>query len=327
MKDKDDFVQSGTPLQTCLYNRLAYIIRNSKKLKARKLMILPYLHERRIYLNRRHNSNQFYTLYNHNNQNYILCLCIADNKMYVYTETGILVDRILYKEIAEKCGKPVGISENGLNLLFKKSSTSNEVYYVEMSIKGLKLIKKIDIKESVSEYIKRLKMINDPSFERIFNYFKHYMDSLNNLKVLKLSYCLNNSGDILIRIKPKEDFMAKQIQKMKDLADFNEGEDLDELKENITHSSLFYYQANENVSNFGQYIHFDDPDDDIVFMQGVSMNEDYIFFWNLGSVWKLNLETKQTSKLSLYISEKEIQTFVKKVRCGSNKHIVVVRVE
>ena len=38
--------------------------------------------------------------------------------MYVYTETGILVDRISYREIAEKYGKPVEISENGLILIF-----------------------------------------------------------------------------------------------------------------------------------------------------------------------------------------------------------------
>ena len=46
--------------------------------------------------------------------NYILCYCITDNKMYVYTETGILVDRLLYRDIAESCGKPIDISEDGL---------------------------------------------------------------------------------------------------------------------------------------------------------------------------------------------------------------------
>lgn len=50
------------PLQTCLYNRLAYIINNVKRLEPKRLLILPYLHERRIYLNRRHTANQFYTI-------------------------------------------------------------------------------------------------------------------------------------------------------------------------------------------------------------------------------------------------------------------------
>lgn len=102
--DEDELVQSGTPLITCLYNRLCYIIRREKRLKPRSLMILPYLHERRIYLNRRHNANQFYTLYHYNNHRYILCLCLDDCKMYVYSETGILIERIMYKEKAEKWG-------------------------------------------------------------------------------------------------------------------------------------------------------------------------------------------------------------------------------
>ena len=53
----DDYVQTKTPLQTATYNRLAFMIRNLVKLKPRILRILPYLHERRIHLNRRDNSN------------------------------------------------------------------------------------------------------------------------------------------------------------------------------------------------------------------------------------------------------------------------------
>jgi len=54
---ENDYVQPGTPLQTCLYNKLAYIIGNHVNLKPRKVLIMPYLHERRIYLNRRHTTN------------------------------------------------------------------------------------------------------------------------------------------------------------------------------------------------------------------------------------------------------------------------------
>lgn len=113
LKHKNDFIASGTPLQTCLYNRLAYVIKNNESYKPDKIMILPYLHERRIYLNRRHQSNQFYTICNYKGQNFILCLCINDDKIYVYTETGILKKRIKYGHITEEHGKPESISENG----------------------------------------------------------------------------------------------------------------------------------------------------------------------------------------------------------------------
>ena len=91
---------------TCLYNRLAYIIKNTKMLLPRKVLILPYLHQRRIYLNRRHSANQFYTIYENAGINYILCMCINDNKVHVYTETGILCESFLYDDLAEKYGKP-----------------------------------------------------------------------------------------------------------------------------------------------------------------------------------------------------------------------------
>ena len=57
------------------------------------------------------------------------------------------------------------------------------------------------------------------------------------------------------------------------------------------------------------------------------MNEKYIFFWNLGSVWKLELVSKQISKLSFYISEAETHTFVKDVATGSDPDTVCIRVE
>ena len=71
---------------------------------------------------------------------------------------------------------------------------------------------------------------------------------------------------------------------------------------------MFYFQPNEkNAKNASRkdFIYFDSPLDDIVHMQGVSMNEKYIFFWNMGSIWKLDLDTKIVTKLGLYVSEKE----------------------
>ena len=43
---------------------------------------------------------------------------IPDNKLYVYTDSGILVRRFKYNKLAEDCGKPLCISEDGLNMIF-----------------------------------------------------------------------------------------------------------------------------------------------------------------------------------------------------------------
>ena len=140
MEEKNSLIQSGTPLITCLYNRLAFIIRNETDLMATQILILPYLHERKIYLNRRHTTNQFYTLFKFNDQNYILCLCLDDNKMYVYSETGKLIDRVLYTEIAEKCGKPEAISEDGQSMVFRPHERSPNLYMIRIRIDKLEIV-------------------------------------------------------------------------------------------------------------------------------------------------------------------------------------------
>jgi len=61
-------------------------------------------------------------------------------------------------------------------------------------------------------------------------------------------------------------------------------------------------------------------------MQGASLNDSYAFFWNKGTVWALVLETRVLKKLSLYISEDEKLSFVRRVRCGSNPDKVGIRV-
>ena len=85
-------------------------------------------------------------------------------------------------------------------------------------------------------------------------------------------------------------------------------------------------QLGKNSGNI-EHIYHDSVDDSIIGLRGVSMNEEYKFFWNAGSIWKLCLKTKILTKLSLYISEEEKQTFIKRVRTGSNKDVICVRVE
>ena len=88
---------------------------------------------------------------------------------------------------------------------------------------------------------------------------------------------------------------------------FDEGDCEEEhTHEHIDNSSMFVYLPNHDKNNNKDFIYFDSPSDEIVFMQGASMNENYVFFWNLGSVWKLDLSTQILSKLSIYISEKEV---------------------
>ena len=60
---------------------------------------------------------------------------------------------------------------------------------------------------------------------------------------------------------------------------------------------------------------------------GLSMNTKYLFFWNLGNAWKMNLKSKEITRLKLYISEKETMTFIKKLRTGSDETFITIIVE
>ena len=168
----------------------------------------------------------------------------------------------------------------------------------------------------------------------MIDFYTTFCDKLTSFKNIKTSYCLNDSGDVMIRIKPKTDFVKKTIKDIKQsnhmlfLGDDEADEDPEhKFHDNITDASFFFYSSNGlSGNNFSDYIHYDSPYDEIVGMSGVSMNELYIFFWNNGSVWKHDLKTKKMNKLSIYISEKEIQTFIVKVRTCSNENIVCIRV-
>ena len=137
----------------CGYNRLAYLIKNTKDLQADKVLILPYLHERRIHLNRRADSNQFYTIAEYEDKKFILCMCIDDDKLYVYTETGILVRRITYSDLSEDYGRPQAISEDGKNVLFTKSRTSPIIALIKMDIEGMHLKSEVNYVQRIGAHI------------------------------------------------------------------------------------------------------------------------------------------------------------------------------
>ena len=87
---------------------------------------------------------------------------------------------------------------------------------------------------------------------------------------------------------------------------------------------MFYYFPHDCSKGKKEFVYFDAMD--IKELKGVSMNQQYVFFWNLGSAWKLSLLTNELSKLSFYISEEEKETKIKKLSTGSDPNIVTVRV-
>lgn len=149
---------------------------------------------------------------------------------------------------------------------------------------------------------------------------------------------MNDNADILIRFKPKADHVAKVLD-VKNTFDHEESY-IHSDKEKLLKKSLIYYvkpnfdQSDDPNGNSNQfiddYVYFDCPDTQgenaIEDIQGISMNNLYIFFWNKGVAWKLNLVTKVVTRMKIYISLKEVRTFIKKIRTGSNDGIVCIAV-
>lgn len=80
--------------------------------------MLPYLHERKLYLNLMKSTNKyFYNIFecieNDKVKNYMLAFDMSADKIFVYSEGGLLIERISYKEITQKYGKPFKVSPNG----------------------------------------------------------------------------------------------------------------------------------------------------------------------------------------------------------------------
>lgn len=121
--------------------------------------------------------------------------------MYVYSETGRLVDRILYQEIADQCGKPESISEDGQNLVFRISDRTKELYLVRIYIDRLELVRKIDIVQSIKDYIKEFGRIDKDHQKKMARFWHEYLQEGKDLMKIRLSYCLNDAADLLVRVR------------------------------------------------------------------------------------------------------------------------------
>lgn len=106
-------------------------------------------------MNRRHHENQFYTIRRYNGQTYIQCMCFNKTKMYIYTETGKLIDRYVYEREAATWGKPQAMSEDGKFILFRRSEKAFDYDLIEVGIKHFRpVISQLNISHLLANFIK-----------------------------------------------------------------------------------------------------------------------------------------------------------------------------
>ena len=145
---------SNCPLNLTNYHRFSYIIQSPKKLNLTKIVILPYLHEKKIYLNRmKPMTEYFYTTldvqHGQEGKNVIVSVNLSEYKYYIFSERGLMMNRIDFTEKVKQYGVPVAVSQNGQNFILVKSNSHTD-YVPEIAIFNLKedgfmLIKQMSI--------------------------------------------------------------------------------------------------------------------------------------------------------------------------------------
>lgn len=157
-------VRADSPLNSYQGHRLAYIIIDKAMKNPTRVLVVPYLHERRIYLNRlKPGIEYFYTTIQTSydaERNYykavkqalengkkantvdfdkilnkstvggikgsesfttIVGMNYTTYKLYMYTQAGILINRVAFKPLVDGYGEPTQTSNNGQMFVFKKS--------------------------------------------------------------------------------------------------------------------------------------------------------------------------------------------------------------
>ena len=121
--------------------------------------------------------------------------------MYIYTETGILVDRVDYQELSKEIGKPIAISENGLILIFKKGEQSEEISLVRVAINKLSKLKTIIIKDEIEKHLEISLKNKVPNADKMNEFWVNYLKKCKKMEKIEFNFRLNDNGDVLIRVK------------------------------------------------------------------------------------------------------------------------------
>jgi hypothetical protein len=144
------------PVLSHKYHRLTYISKNFKDYQPMRITMVPFLHERRVYLSRMKDQQQdyFYNTIVHKDPTYFsgvyndrptdtvlfIRMCLTESKYYVYSQRGILIKRVNYMRYTKMFGTPVAVSNNGLVFLFADKKKNHNATILVMNPEDLELV-------------------------------------------------------------------------------------------------------------------------------------------------------------------------------------------
>lgn len=104
------------------------------------------------------------------------------------------------------------MSEDARWLLFRPSDFSTDLHLVYAQIDGLHHIKKVDMRERLGRYIKNANPNKLPNYKMTCKFWEKVILGMENMGDLKMSTSLNDTGDILVRLKPTREYLKKLEQ-------------------------------------------------------------------------------------------------------------------
>jgi hypothetical protein len=132
-------------------HRLVYIVKNRKINTIRRALILPYAHERKIYLSAiRQGCLYFQTTKQSEDESGIkgtilISVNLTDYKYYFFNIKGILLKRFDFRHQVNQFGQPISVSNNGRIFIFSPEDKPNILNVLMITFNGFKFVKRLDI--------------------------------------------------------------------------------------------------------------------------------------------------------------------------------------
>lgn len=93
---------------------------------------------------------------------------------------------------------------------------------VHMDTNGLRVLEHINYVERLRDHIDGLRVSNPEKYKEIKYFWDNYLGQCKEMKNVKTLFTLNDSGDVLIRVRPTTEFAGKKKKQIDDVNMFDD---------------------------------------------------------------------------------------------------------
>ena len=149
----------------------------------------------------------------------------------------------------------------------------------------------IDKKEA---YIKST--LGETNYEELLEFWKGSLGEMKDMELIKFEFAINDDGDYVIRIlqsflKIKKKSVSAVSGAISQL--FNSIKETNGCQRDKETCSIFYYESHKvcESSEGHKFLIYDGKEDILTGLQGFTLNGEYLFFWNLGKIFRMNIHS------------------------------------